>query len=291
MAELCKEALKDGIERDYVRELIRRRNLIPKVPPVELEEWPWPLKVFTLGRFEILIDDRPLHFSGKAQQKPLELLKAILSFGGQDVGQDQLSDSLWPDAEGDNAQRSLITNIHRLRKLIGYEKAIRFQNRRLSLDPHCWWVDVWKVEKLMKKVEETVKLGHGGVDRISSLIEDTLSLYKGAFLTGETSPSFLLSLRERLRKKFIHMHELAGAFYEDMGEWKMAVQIYFNALEVDDLSEEFYQRLMICYRNQGRLAEARAVYERCRTVLEGVLGITPSEKTVEIFRLLTRQGR
>ncbi len=287
MTDLCIEALRAGIEVEYVKDLIRRRNLVPEAPPLELEDWPWPLKVFTLGKFSLLVDDRPLYFSGKARQKPLELLKALIALGGQDVRQEQISDALWPDADGDRAQRALITNIHRLRKLTGHERAIVFQNQRLSLDRRYWWVDVWAVELLMDRVEESIKGGQGGVERISGLLEEVLSLYKGAFLEGETIPPPVLSRRERLRKGFIRMHESAGTFFEDLGDWRKAVRIYNNALEVDDLAEEFYQRLMICYRNQGRMAEAMAVYERCRTVLDAVLGIAPSVKTVEIYRSLS----
>ena len=72
-----------------------------------LEEWPYPIKIYTLGRFEIIRDDEPLHFSGKEQKKPLELLKALIAFGGRDVPEERLTDALWPDADGDHGAQVL----------------------------------------------------------------------------------------------------------------------------------------------------------------------------------------
>ena len=53
MAGLCARALEAGIEVDYVRGLVQKRGLVPESPPVEAEAWPWPIKIFTLGRFQL----------------------------------------------------------------------------------------------------------------------------------------------------------------------------------------------------------------------------------------------
>ena len=60
----------------------------------------WPVRIRTLGRFEVIIDGVSLQSSGKSQRKLLELLKALVAFGGEQVNIDKLSDALWPDAEG-----------------------------------------------------------------------------------------------------------------------------------------------------------------------------------------------
>ena len=122
MAKLCAKALEAGIEVDYVQSLVRKRRLVPAEPPVEIEAWPWPFKIYTLGRFEVLRDDQPLQFSGKVQRKPLALLKAIIAFGGRNVREESLLDALWPDADGDAARFALTSAIHRLRRLLDKTK-------------------------------------------------------------------------------------------------------------------------------------------------------------------------
>jgi LuxR family maltose regulon positive regulatory protein len=93
MERLCAKALDAGIEVEYVQDLIRKRNLIPEKPPLHLENWPWPLKIYTLGRFELLKDGKPIRFSRKARQKPLALLKALIAFGGKGIRADQIEDT------------------------------------------------------------------------------------------------------------------------------------------------------------------------------------------------------
>ncbi len=72
--ELCVKALESGIEVEYVKELIRKRGLFPDTSPHEIENWPWELKIYTLGQFKLEKDGKPIQFSGKIQQKPLEML-------------------------------------------------------------------------------------------------------------------------------------------------------------------------------------------------------------------------
>ena len=70
-----------------------------------------------------------------------------------------------------------------------------------------------------------------------------------------------------------------GHHWEMSGQYEKAVECYQRGLEVDDLAEEFYRRLMACYHRLGRLAEALSVYNRCRKILFATLWIEPSPKT------------
>ena len=67
------------------RELIRRNRLAPDPANPDLEQWPWAVKVHTLGRFGLLVDDCPIEYGRKVQQKPLALLKALVALGGRYV--------------------------------------------------------------------------------------------------------------------------------------------------------------------------------------------------------------
>lgn len=71
------KALEHGIEPDYVHTVIRTL----KVPAAEGagESWPWPVRIYTLGRFEIFIDDAKVEYSRKLPKRPPALLKFLLS--------------------------------------------------------------------------------------------------------------------------------------------------------------------------------------------------------------------
>jgi LuxR family maltose regulon positive regulatory protein len=287
MAKVWAKALEAGIEVEYVQELIRRRNLITEKPPLHLENWPWPLKVFTLGRFVILKDGQPFKFTRKVQQKPLSMLKALIAFGGEEVREDQISDALWPEADGDVAHESFATTLHRLRKLIGHEKAIQLREGRLSLDERLCWVDVWVFERLLGQAE--ARWREGLKDSAVQLGQKAMEIYKGPFLEREIEQPWAISMRERLRGKFMRNVGKLGQYWEQAGQWEKSVDCYQKGLEVDELAEEFYQGLMTCYQHLGRRAEALSIYNRCRRTLAQAFGIEPSAKTNSIYRSLNSE--
>ena len=281
-ARVCLKALEAGIEVDYIREMIRERNLMPEHPPWHLENWPWPLKIFTLGRFAILKDGKLIRFSRKVQQKPLAMLKALIALGGKEVEEEQISDILWPDADGDMAHQSWATTLHRLRQLLGEEKVLQRQEGRLTLDNTYCWVDAWAFERILEQVEARWK--EGQKDGAIKLTEKAIELYKGPFLGQKIEELWAMSPSERLRSKFFRGVKRIGLFCQERGEWDKAIDCYQKGLEVDNLAEEFYQGLMTCYQRLGRRSEALLVYSRCKKVLSTALGISPSPKTESIHR-------
>lgn len=283
MAELCVRSLEEGIEPEYVRELVLRRRLSPLSPPLHLDSWPWPFKIFTLGKFAIERNDKPLSFTGKLQKKPLELLKALIAFGGLDVAEERLVDALWPDTDGDAARQSLATTVHRLRKLLTDDGAVLVQDGLVSLDHRRVWVDAWALMKLdcgMLKAELT--------GAAATTAERAMGLYKGQFLPGDTSAVWSLSMRERLKTNVSRLLLATGRVLAGSGNLERALTWFERGIEVDELAEEFYQELMECLMKLGRRAEAAALYQRCRTQLRAQLGINPSRKTEELYQELRK---
>lgn len=294
MSRLCEKALEAGIEVGYVQNLIRKLNLLPDEQSMEIESWPWPLKIFTLGRFEIVRDEKPLRYPVRAPRVPLTLLKAIVAFGSGGVKEDQLVDTLWPEADGDTAHQTFKTTLHRLRQLIGDERAVQVREGRVTLDEQYCWVDAYAFDLLLDKadrlLEESQKALDSSIEGVR-LVERAMSLYKGTFLGEEANESWIIAYQERLRSKFIRIVGRLGNYFERSGQWERAVECYQKGLEADELAEEFYQRLMTSYRSLGRRAEAIAVYNRCRKVLQSALGIDPSPRTEEIFKVLKEKAK
>lgn len=172
---MCEKALEEGIEVEFVQHIIRRRQLIPQKSPVHIEHWPWPVKIYTMGRFTILIDDEHSPPQRKTKQTPIKLLQALIALGGRDVSCEKLSDLLWPDAEGDTAHHALETTLHRLRGLLGYPDAIRLANGKLTLDNRYCWVDTWAFERLLGQADNCIA-GANEESRKKDLIEKATSL-------------------------------------------------------------------------------------------------------------------
>jgi DNA-binding SARP family transcriptional activator len=249
-----------------------------------IETWPWPVKIFLLGRFEISVDGKPVQFSGKVQKKPLLLLKALVALGGGEVKAEQLEDLLWPESDGDVAHQSFETNLHRLRKWIGHPNALDFSRGLAALNREVCWSDVWTFENLLEEAGNQER--QGSLDRAVDFTGKAVSLYKGTFLPGEAGESWSVSPRERLRRKFLGAIHWMGRHWEEVGEWEKALSCYDRGLQVDDISEEFYQQMMVCYHRLGRTAQALDTCERCKRVLSAVLGVKPSPRTEAIRKSL-----
>lgn len=242
----------------------------------------WPIKIYTLGRFDVLRDDRVLTFPRKAPKKPLQLLKAIIALGGRKVPEVRLIAMLWPEEDRDAGQRAFTAALHRLRKLLGY-RAVLLSGSEASLDAGRCWVDVWEFERLLTQAEKC--LPDGEFEDWLQLTEPALRLYQGPFLANNVE-RWIGALRHRLRWRFIRQVCALAHHWRQTGDWEKALACYERALRTDDLAEELYQGLMRCHYQLGNRSNALGAYYHCKQRLAIELGATPSPATETLFHAL-----
>jgi LuxR family transcriptional regulator, maltose regulon positive regulatory protein len=229
VARVLAHALEAGIEPDYARSLIKRRGLVPEQPPVAVEGWPWTYRVQTFGGFRVMRHDEPLGAGeGKAKKKPLELLKLLVAYGGEQVSESRVTDALWPRIDGDSAHRSFTSTLHRLRKLLGEDRAVILHEGRVSLDRRYFWLDTWAFEQLTADLE-------GAVDpaRMEKLVERVLALYRGSFMPEDADAAWMIQTRERLRSRFSRVLAQVCRHWSERGEQARAAALQAKCLEID----------------------------------------------------------
>jgi LuxR family maltose regulon positive regulatory protein len=273
MSDLLPVALAKRINTDVARALAAEFAVAPS--PSDVEEWPWPVKVYTLGRFELLIDGEHPEYSRKVPKRVLALLKAIVAFGGNDVPEQKLLDALWPDNEGDAARRSLTATLHRLRKLLVNGNAIRQAGGKLTLDNKYCWVDAVAFESRLDRECDDREAGSSAIP-----------LYRGAFLAQEEDATWAVPMRERLRARFIQAVGKQCTSLEAARRYEQAIGLYLRGIEADSLIELFYQGLMRCYDKLDRRTEAVSAYRRLRQTLSVTLGVPPSIESQRLFAAL-----
>jgi len=281
MSRLCAEALEAGIEVEHVREIVRRLHLVPDGASKDLECWPWPIRICTLGRFALFSNGDTAGNSEKAQKKPLLLLKALIALGGRDIREEDLADTLWPEAEGDSGHNVFTTTLFRLRKMLGNDRAVLLSNGRVSINDQICWIDVWVFERLCKRAEILTERTPGGtrLAELRQIVAKAACLYTGQFLQTDGDRSWAIATRERLRGRYLRLTSGMARLCEQAGEYEESAGYYHKGLESDPLAEEFYQGLMASCIRLGRHAEALTTYRRCRAVLKAELGIAPSPRT------------
>ena len=280
VAQLCAEALQAGIEVEYVQSLIGQRSLAPPDDALKLDNWPWPLKIYCLGAFELFKDESLIQFARKAPKKPLQLLKALVALGGLNVNEQRLIDRLWPDEDGDKAHNAFSTNLNRLRKLIGNEAIILIEGS-LSLNSKQCWLDSWSFQGLVSAAEHAQQ--NNDWQDFEQFAQNALSLYRGHFLVAEVDDSWTIVQRECLRLQYLKTTATLADGWQARGDWRLALNCYQKGLDVENLSEEFYQGQMRCYQQLGLKAEALESYHRCKRILSISLGVKPSKVTQQLY--------
>jgi two-component SAPR family response regulator len=141
-------------------------------------------------------------------------------------------------------------------------------------------VDIWTFEKWFGQAQ--AHRDHGDSCDAS---ERALSLYHGAFLGGVEQP-WVQNARERLRSKYVRGVLFCGERLAKQEKWNAVIALYERGIDVEPLAEELYVRLIRCYQQQGREAEAMAVYRRCETMLSSLLKQKPGRALRTLYEQL-----
>ncbi len=248
--------------------------------PGVLLPWPYPLRIHTLGRFQVTLDGQVSRFSGKAQRRPLLILHALLARGGRPVPVSHLR-KLLGEAEGlDDAPCSrgaFDMALSRLRHLLPVPGLLCLGDDALSLDEDRVWVDAWALDRRLGRVA-----GPGTPARRLALLGRALDLYEGEFLPGNDSAPVLLA-RERLHARLLRVARHLGEDFEARGDWSGAGGLYERLREHYPLDENLCLHLLRSHLRRDQQAQARGLYDRCRALMARVLGVLPG---LEIRRLM-----
>jgi DNA-binding SARP family transcriptional activator len=263
-------------------------SILRTFPTLEESGGIWPVRIQSLGVFSLTLNRKAVSSGSDYERQVLEFLKALIAFGGIEVSPGDLASALWPEADGVVAQRAVDALLRNLCGMLGEECVRVSPDGEISLVPDCCWVDVWEFERMLAMTRRILSRDFTGRDAgcFELLSSRLLDLYQGHFLTGDDTIPWSVSPRERLRSKFItHLFD-AGRYWESLELWDRAIRCYQRGLEVDDLIEDLYRRLMVCYLETHSIGEGLSVYERCRNVLSVVLGVQPEPETEVLHHAL-----
>lgn len=277
---LCKKALDAGIETETVIEFIRHRHLQAPDPRTVSDRWPWPIRIYTLGRFSINTIDKPFEYSGKPSRKPLELLTFLISVGQKGAFRQVIAGRLWPDSDGDRAIQNLNTTLFRLRKLLGSDEAVILKNGQLKLNPQLCWIDSHHFEWLAQQIDNTA----------SSLapvecIEKAFDLYRGPYTTGYENISVAVRYGEQLKKLWFGVLAATVPFFvEEKIPFKDLLQ---KELAEDDTAVSVFSLLTKGFSKEKRGFEAINIIRKCHSLLTDQ-GIIFGNKTMALLSKLEK---
>ena len=206
MSKLCVHALQNGIETDYVCDLIRKRRL-------------WPIKIRTLGGFSLEIYGKRIEESkGKKKKIPISILYFILSKDGRNARVSELLESLWGEDEEkipSNPTKAFNIGLYRLREIFiryldndfGKEAVIDHGEKEglLHLNKKICWLDIWELIEIESRLRK-ILAGNSSITHVEDLLGRLRDIYRGKFLQGENEKDYwILGARNHWEKKYDYL--------------------------------------------------------------------------------------
>ena len=206
------------------------------------------LEVRLLGRFEVLIDSRPVPADAWPQRRAADLVKLLALAPGHRRPRDEVLEMLWPKLGADAAASNLHKAASHARRALGDRGAVVLRGGVVELAPAAEvTVDVERFER--------------GDD----------SAYGGELLPDELYEEWTLGPRARLRERRI-------ALMRSQGRWE-------EALREDAADEEAHRALMRRRMASGDRPAAARQFRLLRDELAR-LGAEPSAETLALQREL-----
>jgi len=203
------------------------------------------------------------------------LLAVLLLHSNHVVSADVLVEALWGSEPPPSARAATRNYVKRLRKVLddaGHDLIRSVPGGYLIRVP-AGDLDVTRFEELERAGQEAAAAGDW--DHAADLLRAALSLWRGEAL--EDARSEWLAVRELPRLAELRLRALETRIDLDLrlGRRAEAIAELWRLTNVHPLRERLYRLLMLALCQDGRYAEALAVYQSARRVLITELGTEP----------------
>jgi LuxR family maltose regulon positive regulatory protein len=247
------------------------QEILPRTSFMETEAEE-PLRIFGFGYGRVERGGEAISPSDWEAASVRHLLFYLLTHPSQT--RDQIAAAIWPDLPPSKVKATFHSAKFRLKRVLGREGTY-FDGRCYQIHPDLdYWYDVEAFEQLRKKCEPRRRIEQ---------LQQAIDLYQGDFL--ETCDAdWCLMQRKALAQTCLAAHEeLAGRLIARR-QYRRAIQILRQGLDMDDLQENMVRQLMRAYALSGRRSQALEQYQRCVEALARELHTTPSAATAELHQ-------
>ena len=221
------------------------------------------LRLFLLGRFEVVREDAPVPVHAWRRRRPADLLKLVALAPGRSMAREQAIAALWPDKDAASGANNLHRALYDLRQILG-GRWVDIERGQLLLHPSVW-LDVDAFERAVAAGTRDATV-------------EAIALYRGDLLPDGREP-WLAGRREELRRRFADAAAPLAREAAQAGDAAVAVPLLRRLLEVDPLSEAWHRELIRLLAVTGRRAEALRAYDACEGAFRAAGRGMPAEET------------
>lgn len=247
------------------------------------------LQVQMLGVFNVKYNDKPLSLGRNTATKAMKLLQLLLHHLEKGIAREELIECLYGREDITDAANNLRVTSHRLKKLLTDAGLPEYDYITIKKGIYYWdspmevSVDVLEMTELI----ENANLEKDEEKKIE-LLENACLIYTGDFLTNMSGEDWVIV--EAIRYKNLYSDAL-----KQVCDWKFAHGEYESVLKLCTSACELYpfdewQTVKIdCYLAMHRYKDALKEYEETAKMLVEELGISPTPKMMEQFRVMSER--
>ena len=251
------------------------------------------LYVQMLGSFSLVYDGLPVALERNSGTKATQLLQYLIYRRGENVPRDKLVEILYGNDDISNPQNNLKVNIFRLRRLL---KASHLPDGDYIVHQsgmYSWHSDLEVVidaKVFANKAHDAADFRRSEESRRALLIE-AAQLYAGEFLPMIAAEPWVAVESVKYRDMYMTCVRNASAMLESTSDHETALGICNQAVKIYPFDEELHLMRISSLLNMRRFQEALSAYDEASRLFFEELGVSPSQKMLDIYRRITGNVR
>lgn len=239
------------------------------------------LVIRTLGRSQVMRDGILLSNRDWQTLAARNLFFYLVSQPGG-VSREKISEAFWADLPPEQMRLQFKNTIYRLRHAIGtdvilYDSDSYWFNRSLDYD--------LDTENFRSRLEQAAEVPDE--QEKLTLTQQALDLYQGDYLP-DIDETWVEVERQSLHRLYVDASRDYAELQLSRGSHTQVLEDCERVLRIDPTQEEFHRLAMRAHAARGNRSGVIRQYEVCTQILRDELGVSPSEQTKNLYRLLTR---
>jgi predicted ATPase/DNA-binding SARP family transcriptional activator len=196
------------------------------------------------------------------------------------VPREQLCYLFWPDEPESAARRSLAHLLTHLRRALPEPDLLLTANDQVGLDFGRAWSDTAAFEHLIGTADARLRAG---------ALQQAADLVRGSFLAGFSLPGrpefdeWAAQERQVWERRYLEVLAALIEHHCAYGDYAAAIAAAQRCLATDELAEEIHRRLIELYALSGDRSAALRQFERCSSILDRELGVSPLPETRAVY--------
>jgi DNA-binding SARP family transcriptional activator len=239
------------------------------------------LRILALGEPEVYVNNVPVKRWRMSQVTEVFFL---LLNAGKPVHKEQICAALWPEADNQPDQ-ALRSSIYYLRKILGNACIVsKGGTYALKLDNVFntqVWYDVQAFRDSYAIARAALAANDDGAAR-SAFNEMTL-LYRGDYVSSFYT-NWCAPIRSELKDAYTDAHHQLALVAWRSRQFDECISHWHHLLTIDPCLEEAHYGLINCYHQMGKRGMALRQYQRCVTILNDELAVSPGPAIMELYQ-------